>query len=331
MLIHKYDILGIGNAITDILVEVDYSFLKKNNLDAGSMKLVDEREIEILLIDLSISKTLSGGSVANSISTIAHLGSKCAFIGARKKDKFGKLFSEGMEKNNITLLNEENNTGNSSSLCLVLITPDGERTMCTFLGASSDLSIKDININFLKESKVIYLEGYLFDLPDAKKIFFEVVKNAKEYNYEVALSLSDPFCVDRHREDFLSLIKNKLSILFANQSEIEALYKMNNRDALIECSKHIKVAICTLGKEGAILYNEEKYHEVKAYSADVIDTTGAGDSFAAGFLYSYINQLSMQECMTVGSFCAAQAIQVIGARLEGDIKNLLIKNNILKK
>ncbi len=327
---HKYDILGIGNAITDILAEVDYSFLKKNNLKAGSMKLVAESEIAKLLLDLSISKTLSGGSVANSINTIANLGSKCAFIGARKRDKFGKLFSEDMNRNKITLLNKENDFGNSSSLCLVLITPDGERTMCTFLGASGNLSIKDINLKFLEESRVIYLEGYLFDLPDAKKIFFEVVKNAKKYNYEVALSLSDPFCVGRHREDFISLINNKLSILFSNENEIEALYKTNKRDALVECSKNTKISISTLGKKGAILYNDNKYYEVEAFPVDVVDTTGAGDSFAAGFLYSYINRLSFQECMKIGAFCAAQTIKVIGGRPKGNIKNLLTKNNILK-
>ena len=325
----KYDILGIGNAVTDILVEVDYSFLKKNNLEAGSMKLVDETFIEKALSDLSISKTLSGGSIANSLNTIANLGGSCAFIGSRKKDKFGRLFSYNMTQNKIALLNDENDLGKSSSLCLVLITPDGERTMCTFLGASTRLNMKDLDFKFLEESKVIYLEGYLFDLPEAKNIFFEVVDNSKKYNYDVALSLSDPFCVDRHREDFLNLINNEISILFSNENEIEALYMTNKREALLASSKHAKISVSTLGKQGAVLYHDNKYYQVNAFPVDVVDTTGAGDNFAAGFLYSYINQLSLEMCMKVGSYCAAETIKVIGARPAENMKDLLIKNNIL--
>ena len=199
---YNYDVLGIGNAVTDIFVEVEESFLKKNNLVEGTMKLVDEVFIMELLKDLNISKTYAGGSVANTLSTISKLGGKCAFIGSRKNDKYGNLFSNSMEQEKIDLLNKENTEGKASSLCLVLVTPNGERTMCTYLGASTNLNNDNLELSSLTNSNIIYLEGYLFDLPEAKDIFYKVVDKAKENNYQVALSLSDPFCVERH----LSLI-----------------------------------------------------------------------------------------------------------------------------
>ena len=330
MIKQNYDILGIGNAVTDILVEVDYSFLKKNELEEGAMQLVDEAVINNLLSDLSISKTLAGGSVANTLATISNLGGNCAFIGSRKNDKFGKLFSKSMNENNIYLSNQENENGKSSSLCLVLITPNGERTMCTYLGASTNLSNEDMDISLLKKSKIIYLEGYLFDLPEAKNIFYAVVNNAAKYDYEVALSLSDPFCVDRHRKDFIKLINKKINILFANKSEMEALYKCDIKNALLESSKNVKISISTLGEKGSILYYDNKILEAEAYPVNVIDTTGAGDNFAAGFLYSYINQVSFENCMKAGALCASETIKTIGARPQSNLKELLTKNSILE-
>jgi len=330
MLKQNYNILGIGNAVTDILLEVDYSFLKKNNLEEGSMKLVDEATINKLLIDLNSFRTLAGGSVANTLSTIASLGGSCAFIGSRKNDRFGKLFSESMIENSIYLSNEANEAGKSSSLCLVLITPNGERTMCTYLGASTNLSNEDIDISLLKKSKIIYLEGYLFDLPEAKNIFYAVVNNAAKYGYEVALSLSDPFCVDRHRKDFIKLINKKISILFSNKSEMEALYKCDIKNALLASSKNVRISISTLGEKGSILYYNNKVLEAEAYPVNVIDTTGAGDNFAAGFLYSYINQVSFENCMKAGALCASETIKTIGARPQSNLKELLIKKSILK-
>ena len=330
MLKKNYDILGIGNAVTDILVEVDYSYLKNNKLEEGSMKLVDESTINDLLLDLNASKTLAGGSVANTLDTIANLGGKCAFIGNRKKDKFGKLFSKSMLDNNIYLSNQESESGKSSSLCLVLITPNGERTMCTYLGASTNLSNDDMDLTLLKNSKIIYLEGYLFDLPEAKDIFYSVVNNANKYGYEVALSLSDPFCVDRHRKDFIKLINKKIGILFSNKSEMEALYKCDVKNALKECSKNVKVSISTMGEKGSILYYDNSFLETEACPTKVIDTTGAGDNFAAGFLYSYINQMPFETCMKAGALCASETIQVIGARPQSNLEELFIKNSILK-
>ncbi len=326
----NYNILGIGNAVTDILVEVDYSYLKENNLEEGAMKLVDEITIQELLSDLNISKTLAGGSVANTLATISNLGGSCAFIGSRKNDKYGKLFSKSMLENNIYLSNEENENGKSSSLCLVLITPNGERTMCTYLGASTNLSNDNIDVPLLKNSKIIYLEGYLFDLPEAKDIFYAVVNNATKYGYEVALSLSDPFCVDRHRKDFIKLINKKIGILFSNKSEMEALYKCDIKNALLESSKNVKISISTLGEKGSILYYDNNFLESEAFPIKVIDTTGAGDNFAAGFLYSYINKIPLEMCMKAGALCASETIKAIGARPQNNLKELLIKNSILK-
>ena len=331
MIKQNYDILGIGNAVTDILVEVDYSFLKKNELEEGAMQLVDEAVINNLLSDLSISKTLAGGSVANTLATISNLGGNCAFIGSRKNDKFGKLFSKSMNENNIYLSNQENENGKSSSLCLVLITPNGERTMCTYLGASTNLSNEDMDISLLKKSKIIYLEGYLFDLQEAKDIFYYIVNNASHFGYKVALSLSDSFCVDRHREDFLKLINKNISILFSNTDEIESLYECERKKAMNKAAKTTEIVIATMGKNGSSLYKGSEYIEIDSYEAIAKDTTGAGDNYAAGFLHSFIQGNTLKEAMLAGSFCAAEIVKIIGARQNADLKDLLNKQKLLKQ
>ncbi len=325
-----YDILGIGNAITDILVEVDKKFINKHKLAVGTMKLVNEEFINLLLNDLEKTEVLAGGSVANTLATVSSIGGKCAFIGSRKKDKYGRLFTESMFAKDITLINEENINGKSSSKCLVLITPDGERTMCTFLGASNDLKITDLNEDILQKTKIVYLEGYLFDLQEAKDIFFYIVNKASQFNYEVALSLSDSFCVDRHRQDFLRLINNKIAILFSNESEIEALYECERKDAMNKASLKADIVVTTMGEKGSSLLKGREYIEIKAFNSLVKDTTGAGDNYAAGFIHSYIQGNSLKESMLAGSFCAAEIIKILGARQEVNLKDLLIEKKLLK-
>jgi len=314
---YNYDVLGIGNAVTDIFVEVEEFFLKKNNLVEGTMKLVDEVFIMELLKDLNISKTFAGGSVANTLSTISKLGGKCAFIGSRKNDKYGNLFSNSMEQEKIDLLNKENAEGKASSLCLVLVTPNGERTMCTYLGASTNLNNDNLELSSLTKSNIIYLEGYLFDLPEAKDIFYKVVDKAKENNYQVALSLSDPFCVERHRTDFIKLINKKLNILFANENEIMSLINAKNFNEVIIFARQIKKHfVITRGEKGAISIIQDEITEIGAKkNLQIKDLTGAGDLFAAGYLHGFINKLSKKDCLEKGTELSSKIIQQIGARL----------------
>ena len=326
-----YEILGIGNAVTDILVEVDNNFISKHNLSPGTMKLVNEDFIKSLLEELKVNNVMAGGSVANTLSTISSLGGKCAFIGSRKNDKYGKLFTDSMSSKDIKLINKENVEGKASSLCLVLITPDGERTMCTYLGASNELKNKDIQEDILKNTKLVYLEGYLFDLQEAKDIFYYIVNNASHFGYKVALSLSDSFCVDRHREDFLKLINKNISILFSNTDEIESLYECERKKAMNKAAKTTEIVIATMGKNGSSLYKGSEYIEIDSYEAIAKDTTGAGDNYAAGFLHSFIQGNTLKEAMLAGSFCAAEIVKIIGARQNADLKDLLNKQKILKQ
>jgi len=326
-----YEILGIGNAVTDILVEVDNNFISKHNLSPGTMKLVNEDFIKSLLEELKVNNVMAGGSVANTLSTISSLGGKCAFIGSRKNDKYGKLFTDSMSSKDIKLINKENVEGKASSLCLVLITPDGERTMCTYLGASNELKNKDIQEDILKNTKLVYLEGYLFDLQEAKDIFYYIVNNASHFGYKVALSLSDSFCVDRHREDFLKLINKNISILFSNTDEIESLYECERKKAMNKAAKTTEIVIATMGKNGSSLYKGSEYIEIDSYEAIAKDTTGAGDNYAAGFLHSFIQGNTLKEAMLAGSFCAAEIVKIIGARQNADLKDLLNKQKLLKQ
>ena len=274
---------------------------------------------------------MAGGSVANTLSTISSLGGKCAFIGSRKNDKYGKLFTDSMSSKDIKLINKENVEGKASSVCLVLITPDGERTMCTYLGASNELKNKDIQEDILKNTKLVYLEGYLFDLQEAKDIFYYIVNNASHFGYKVALSLSDSFCVDRHREDFLKLINKNISILFSNTDEIESLYECERKKAMNKAAKTTEIVIATMGKNGSSLYKGSEYIEIDSYEAIAKDTTGAGDNYAAGFLHSFIQGNTLKEAMLAGSFCAAEIVKIIGARQNADLKDLLNKQKLLKQ
>ena len=323
------DLLGIGNAITDILVEVDYNFLEKMKLNIGAMQLTDYETINKTINLFKDTKVSAGGSVANTISMVANLGNRCAFIGRRKNDTEGKLFSESMSSSNVLLPNSELEFGKASSTCLVMITPNGERTMLTYLGASTNLTEDDVDLALIENSKIVYLEGYLFDLPEAKKLFFSLADKQEELNFEFALSLSDPFCVTRHKEDFLKLIDKKVKIVFSNQEEIETLFSCSVEKALINSSHKTFINISTLGEKGAIVYYNGNLIKKNSFSVEVKDTTGAGDSFAAGFFHGYINNLPLEKCTEVGNFCASETVKIIGARPEVNVKEMLLKNNIL--
>ena len=260
---------------------------------------------------------------------VANLGNRCAFIGRRKNDTQGKLFSESMSYSNILLPNSEVEFGKASSTCLVMITPNGERTMLTYLGASTNLTEEDVDLALIENSKIVYLEGYLFDLPEAKKLFFTLADKQEELGFEFALSLSDPFCVTRHKEDFLKLLDKKVKIVFSNQEEIETLFSCTVEKALINSSDKILINISTLGEKGAMVYSNGNLIKKDSFSVEVKDTTGAGDSFAAGFLHGYINNFPLDKCAEVGNFCASETVKVIGARPEVNVKEMLLKNNIL--
>ena len=323
------DLLGIGNAITDILVKVDYQFIEKMNLNIGAMQLTNYDTINETINLFKDQIVSAGGSVANTISMVANLGNKCAFVGRRKNDNQGKLFSESMSASNIILPNSEVEVGEPSSTCLVMITPNGERTMLTYLGASKNLSMNDIDLSLIEKSKIVYLEGYLFDLPEAKRLFYSLADKQEELGFEFALSLSDPFCVTRHKEDFLKLLDKKVKIVFSNQDEIETLFSCSVEKALINSSNKILINISTLGEKGSIVCANGNLIKKDSFSVEVKDTTGAGDSFAAGFFHGYINNLSLDKCAEVGNFCASETVKVIGARPDVNMKELLSKNNIL--
>ena len=307
-------ILGIGNAIVDVICKVDESFITKNNLTKSTMKLFfDENEFKKLLTDLKIEKTVSGGSVANSIVGISQLGDEVGFIGKVSDDDFGSKYEEGLKKENVeyfyTKKKEELPTGS----CLILITPDSERTMCTFLGTAGKISENDISSDAIKKSEIIFLEGYLWDEGAPKKAFDKAINSANK----VAMSLSDQFCVDRHKPHFLNLVKNKLDITFANEQEITSLIEAKNFDEVINFSKQLnKLVIVTRGEKGAVAINGEEVIESDVHkNLKIVDLTGAGDLFAAGFLHGYINKLSNKECLEKGTEMSSKIIQQIGARL----------------
>ena len=307
-------ILGIGNAIVDVICKVDDSFIPKNNLTKSTMKLFfDENEFKNLLKNLKIEKTVSGGSVANSIVGISQLGDKAGFIGKISDDEFGSNYEEGLKKENVEYFYFKKKEQLPTGTCLILVTPDSERTMCTFLGTAGKISEKDVSLNAIKKSEIIFLEGYLWDEGEPKKAFDKAINNANK----VAMSLSDLFCVDRHKPNFLNLVKNKLDITFANEQEITSLIEAKSFDEVINFSKHLnKLVIITRGEKGAVAINGNEVVESEIHkNLQIVDLTGAGDLFAAGFLHGHINKLSTKECLEKGTEMSAKVIQQIGARL----------------
>ena len=307
-------ILGIGNAIVDVICKVDESFIIKNNLTKSTMKLFfDENEFKKIFSNLKIEKTVSGGSVANTIVGISQLGNKVGFIGKISDDKFGNKYEEGLKEENVEYVYSKKKEELPTGTCLILVTPDSERTMCTYLGTAGKISKNDLNLNVIKKSEIVLLEGYLWDEGEPKKALEKVINNSNK----VAMSLSDQFCVDRHKPDFLNLVKNKLDIVFANEQEILSLFDAKKIDEVIVFLKQYKNNIViTRGEKGSIAINKNQVFEVEAKkNIKLADLTGAGDLFAAGYLHGVINNLSVKESLIKGTELSAQVIQIIGARI----------------
>ena len=307
-------ILGIGNAIVDVICKVDDIFIEQNNLTKSTMKLFfDENEFKNLLANLKIEKTISGGSVANSIVGLSQLGDQVGFIGKVSDDNFGVKYEEGLKKENVEYFYSKKKEDSPTGTCLILVTPDSERTMCTFLGTAGKINDNDVSSDAVKQSEIIFLEGYLWDEGEPKKAFDKAINSANK----VAMSLSDQFCVDRHKPHFLDLVKNKLDITFANEQEITSLIEAKNFKEVINFSKLLnKLVIITRGEKGAIAINGDEITECDIQkNLKIIDLTGAGDLFAAGFLHGYINKLPTKECLKKGTEMSSKVIQQIGARL----------------
>ena len=307
-------ILGIGNAIIDVICKIDEKFITENNLSKGNMKLLfDKNEFKKLLSNLKIEKTISGGSVANSIVGLSQLGNNVGFIGKISDDDFGKKYEIGLKKENVNYIYSKKKENLPTGTCLILITPDSERTMCTYLGTAGKINEKDVDLNAIKSSNLVFLEGYLWDEGDPKQAFDKAVN----YSNKVAMSLSDKFCVDRHKSHFLDLVKNKLDIIFANEEEITSLIEAKNFNEVIDFGKQIKkLLIITRGSNGAISISDNKVCEVSVKNdLKIVDLTGAGDLFAAGYLHGYLNNFSQNDCLDKGTEMASKIIQQIGARL----------------
>jgi sugar/nucleoside kinase (ribokinase family) len=307
-------ILGIGNAIVDVICKVDEDFISKNKLTKGTMKLIfDENEFQTLLTNLTIEKTISGGSVANSMVGLSQLGNNVGFIGKISDDELGNKYEEGLKKENVDFYSSKKKEVLPTGTCLILITPDSERSMCTFLGTAGKINENDISIDLIKNSEMVFLEGYLWDEGDPKKAFDKAINNSKK----VAMSLSDQFCVDRHKPHFLDLVKNKLDITFANEGEMMSLINAKDFSEVINFGKEIKKhLIITRSEKGSISINNEKVFEIGAKkNLKILDLTGAGDLFASGYLNGYIKNLSQKECLEKGTEMSAKIIQQIGARL----------------
>ena len=306
-------IIGIGNAIVDVICKIDDNFLSNNGLTKSTMKLVDEEEFKKLLSSLKIEETVSGGSVANSIVGLSQLGNKVGFIGKVNNDDLGNKYENGLKKENVEYFYSKKNEELPTGTCLILITPDSERTMCTFLGTAGKINEGDVDINAIKNSEITFLEGYLWDEGDPKKAFDKAIQNSNA----VAMSLSDLFCVERHKTNFLNLVKNKLNITFANEQEIPSLIDAKKFDEIISFSKKLnKLIVVTRGEHGAIAIQGDEVVECNAEkNLKIVDLTGAGDLFAAGFLHGIVNKKSLKESLDKGKEMSSKVIQKIGARL----------------
>jgi len=319
------DIVGIGNAIVDVLTTTDDSFLKKLSFDKGSMSLIDENKAKELYEMTTNRIQRSGGSVANSLACVAQLGGKAAFIGRVRDDKLGEIFTEEISTTGTIFKTPPSSVGPSTARCIIFVTPDAQRTMCTYLGASVLLEPKDIDLSLVREAKILYLEGYLWDNPAAKNAFIKAAEIAKNAGRKVALSLSDSFCVNRHRESFVKLVKNHIDILFANDDEIKALYKTSSLNTAIEeLKKTCDLAAITIGKKGSILISSGKEINIDPFIfGKAIDTTGAGDLYAGGFLKGLADGLKPEISARIGSICAGHIVTQLGSRSNTDLLNLI--------
>ena len=307
-------ILGIGNAIVDVICKVEDYFITKNNLTKSTMKLIfDDKEFKELLSNLKIEKTVSGGSVANSIVGLSQLSNEVGFIGKVNDDELGSKYEDGLKQENVKYFYSKKKEELPTGTCLILVTPDSERTMCTFLGTAGKINEDDVSSDAIKKSEIILLEGYLWDEGEPKKAFEKAIRSANK----VAMSLSDQFCVDRHKPHFLELVKNKLDITFANEQEIMSLIDVKSFDEVINFSKSLgKIIVLTRGEKGAVAINGDEVVECGIKEGlKIVDLTGAGDLFAAGFLHGHLNNMSLKESLDKGTEMSSKVIQQIGARL----------------
>ena len=307
-------ILGIGNAIVDVICKVEDDYLLSNELTKGAMKLVDEIEFTKLLTTLKIQETVSGGSVANSIVGLSQLGNKVGFIGKVSDDDLGQKYEDGLEKENVNYLYTKKKENLATGTCLILITPDSERTMCTFLGTAGKINENDVDINSVQNSEIVFLEGYLWDEGEPKSAFDKAIQNSSK----VAMSLSDSFCVERHKKNFLDLVQNKLDITFANEQEITTLIDARKFEEVVTFGQQLgKLIVITRGEKGSIAIHKDQVVECESKkNLNIVDLTGAGDLFAAGFLHGYIKKISIKESLEKGTDMSSKIIQKIGARLD---------------
>jgi sugar/nucleoside kinase (ribokinase family) len=314
----RYDVIGIGNAIVDIIGRCDEAYLAKIGAAKGSMRLVGANEIKKIYTTMGPAVEISGGSAANTIAGVASFGGKAAFIGTIADDEFGKIFAHDIRSIGVAFDVAPIADAAPTSRSLILVTPDGERTMNTFLGISTHLNEDQLKLDLIRDAEILYLEGYLFDEPQAKQAFRKALQTAKSADRKVALTLSDGFCVDRHRAEFLELIRSGIDILFANESEIKSLYQTESFDlAAASASKDTKLAVLTRSGKGSVIFGEGRIVEIAPEPiSEVVDTTGAGDLYAAGFLFGYAQELSLEICGRLASLAASEIISHIGARPE---------------
>lgn len=320
-----YDVCCIGNAIVDVLTSVDDAFLTENGFDKGIMTLIDEDQAEAIYAKLGPAKEVSGGSAGNTVAGIAQLGGKAAYIGRVRDDQLGQIFRHDITASGVAFEAPATTSGKSTARCFVMVTPDAQRTMMTYLGACTDLSKEDVSPDLIANAKVTYMEGYLWDPPAAKAAIADAADIAHNNGRKVALSLSDPFCVERHRDTFLELIADRVDILFANEDEITALFQSDNFDeAASRISAFCEVAALTRSAEGSVVVAGGERVSVPAAPVEqVVDTTGAGDLYAAGFLYGFTNGYGLSDCAKIGGVCAAEIISHMGARPETSLADLV--------
>ncbi|MBC8267829.1 MAG: adenosine kinase [Rhodospirillaceae bacterium] len=323
----RFDVVGIGNAIVDVLAHANDQFINENNLIKGTMSLVDEETAQSVYGKMGPGIECSGGSAANTIAALASLGSKGAFIGKVRDDQLGEVFRHDITALGITFETEAARNGASTARCMIHVTPDAQRTMQTFLGACVDLGPDDIDEEIITAAAVTYLEGYLWDPDHAKQAFRKAAKAAEQAGRQVALSLSDPFCVDRHRDDFLDLVKNHVNVVFANEEEVMSLYQVENFDEALQLVRaDCDIAALTRSEKGSVIVRGDEVHIVDAEPADpVVDTTGAGDAYAAGFLHGLTTGKPLDVCARLGGIAAAEVISHVGARPDASLKELAEK------
>jgi len=323
----KYDVVGLGNAIVDVIAKVEDSYLEKHELNKGSMALIDEAQAETLYDDMPPAVESSGGSAANTLAGISSFGGAGAFIGKVKDDELGRIFAHDLKAIGVHYQTKPAKDGASTARCLIAVTADAERTMSTFLGATRGITTGDIEENLIKDSKILYLEGYLWDEQHAKNAMRKAVELAKQYDCKVALSLSDPFCVNRHRAEFLQLIEEGVDIVFANEEEIKGLFETDDFDIAAANAKNIaEIVAITRGAKGSVIVNGDKQEKISVPSGlNVVDTTGAGDLYASGFLYGYTNGNSLAECGRLATVAASEIVGHMGARPEVNLADLAKK------